>query len=296
MALFRALESVRSRSDRLFSDPAASRFLRPTLRVAVGLAMLPPFRVALEALTDHLWPGARSSGVARTRLIDDWVGEAHARGVRQVVLLGSGCDSRSARLASLDEAKLFELDRAPTLQTKRARLAAREPSSIRYLPVDFSRHDFVTLMRTSDFDRRAPSVFVWEGTSQYLRPSQVDHTLRSIAKLSALGSELIFTYVHRSALAGDEFEGAATIRAAIAKLDEPWLSGLIPAEVPNMLRERGFELIEDLDADDYRARYRHAPRGGWGGYSFYHVARARFVRPSVYEFPSFNRFVASSVD
>ena len=29
------------------------------------------------------------------------------------------------------------------------------------------------------------------------------------------------------------------------------------------LHERGFEVMEDLDADAYRQRYRPAPRGGW---------------------------------
>jgi methyltransferase (TIGR00027 family) len=265
--------------------------------MAVGLAKLAPLRVAFEALSDRLWPGARSSGVAQTRLIDDWLIEAHERGVEQFVLLGSGFDSRSSRLEALHGAKLFELDRGTSLQIKRSRMAASDsPAAVRYLPVDFGRHDFVTIMRTSDFDRRAPSVFVWEGVSQYLQPSAVDRTLRSIAKLSARGSELIFTYVHRAALAGDEFEGAATLRAAIAKTEEPWLSGLVPEEVPGLLRDRGFELIEDLGADDYRARYRQPPEGGWGGYAFYHVARARLVRPPPHDFPSFTRFSTSSGD
>lgn len=252
--------------------------MRPTLRVAVELAKLPPLRAAIEALSERLWPGARSSAVARTRLIDDWLLDAHARGIEQFVLLGSGFDSRATRLEALRDAKVFELDRNATLQAKRARLASR--TEVRYLPIDFGRHDFVNLMRTSDFDRRSPSVFVWEGVSQYLPPSAVERTLRSIARLCTLDSELLFTYVHRSALAGDQFEGAATIRAAIAKTDEPWLSGMIPEEVPVMLHERGFELLEDLGADDYRARYRQAPPGGWGGYAFYHAARARYTRPA----------------
>lgn len=265
--------------------------------MAVGLAKLAPLRLAFEALTDRLWPGARSSGVARTRLIDDWLIEAHERGVDQFVLLGSGFDSRSTRLEVLREAKLFELDRSTTLQVKRSRMATGDSrGAVRYLPVDFGRHDFITIMRTSDFDRRSPSVFVWEGVSQYLQPSAVDRTLRSIAKLSAMGSELIFTYVHRAALAGDEFEGAATIRAAIAKTEEPWLSGLVPEEVPGLLRERGFQLIEDLGADDYRARYGQAPERGWGGYAFYHVARAKLVRPPPNDLPSFTRFSTSSGD
>lgn len=280
VALFRALETARPARERLFEDPNATLFLRPSLRVAVGLAKLPPLRLALEALSDRLWPGACSSAVARTRLIDDWLRDAQSRGIEQFVLLGSGFDARASRLAALRGAKVFELDRRATLQAKRTRLSEQGHADVRYLPIDFGRHDFINLMRTSDFDRRSPAVFVWEGVTQYLPPSAVERTLRSIARLCTLDSELLFTYVHRAALSGDQFEGAAAIRSAIAKTAEPWLSGMVPEEVPSMLRERGFEVAEDLDADAYRQRYRPAPRGGWGGYAFYHAVRARYTRPA----------------
>jgi methyltransferase (TIGR00027 family) len=269
VALFRALETVRPARERLFEDPIASRFLRPSLRVAIGLAKLPPLRLALEALSEHLWPGACSSAVASTRLIDDWLRDAQVRGIEQFVLLGSGFDARASRLAALRGAKVFELDRRATLQAKRTRLAAPGHADVRYLPIDFGRHDFINLMRTSDFDRRAPAVFVWEGVTQYLPPAAVERTLRSIARLCTIDSELLFTYVHRGALAGE-----------LAKTAEPWLSGMVPEEVPSMLHERGFEVLEDLDADAYRQRYRAAPRGGWGGYAFSHAVRARYTRPA----------------
>jgi O-methyltransferase involved in polyketide biosynthesis len=46
--------------------------------------------------------------VARTRLIDDWVGENAAAGARQVVLLGAGFDCRALRLPNLAKMPIFE--------------------------------------------------------------------------------------------------------------------------------------------------------------------------------------------
>ena len=81
MALFRALES--RRSGRLFDDPLAAAFLSPSLRWVVRAAAVPLVGDAVAALIDGRWPGARTSGIARTRFIDDVV---HGVGVRQILL------------------------------------------------------------------------------------------------------------------------------------------------------------------------------------------------------------------
>jgi methyltransferase (TIGR00027 family) len=124
MALFRALESGRGAA-RLFDDPLALGFLRPSLRAAVRLARVPLVGEVVPWLLDHRWPGARSSGVARTRFIDDAVESAIAGGIDQVVLLGAGFDARAQRLASMASVRVFELDRPPTQVAKRAALYAR---------------------------------------------------------------------------------------------------------------------------------------------------------------------------
>jgi len=93
MALFRALESVRHPvSARLFDDRFARGFLRPSLRAVVDVSRVPVVGRAVAAYIDRRWPGARSSGIARTRLIDDLVEEALRDGIAQLVILGAGFD------------------------------------------------------------------------------------------------------------------------------------------------------------------------------------------------------------
>jgi DNA ligase D-like protein (predicted polymerase) len=87
-------------------------------------------RVAFHRLP---WPGARSSGVARTRLIDDLVTAALEEGVEQIVLLGAGFDSRAYRLPGIDRARVFEVDHPATHAAKKGRLRkffARLPSHV----------------------------------------------------------------------------------------------------------------------------------------------------------------------
>jgi methyltransferase (TIGR00027 family) len=55
-------------------------------------------------------PGGRTSGIARTRLIDDWITVAVRDRARQVAILGAGFDSRAWRLSALAGIPVFEVD------------------------------------------------------------------------------------------------------------------------------------------------------------------------------------------
>ena len=117
MALFRALETLRPPRERLFADPLAEHFLGSWGRALVIVARIPFARRLVERVVDRRWPGARTSAIARTRLIDDAVGLAMHDGAAQLVLLGAGFDSRPYRLA-VGRARIFELDQPATQKTK----------------------------------------------------------------------------------------------------------------------------------------------------------------------------------
>ena len=114
MALFRALETANGDGQRLFVDPLAASFLRPSLKLALRMASLPVVGKGIPKFIDYRWPGARTSGIARTRLIDDLITEAFADGLEQVVILGAGFDARPYRLV---DPKAFDFSKS----TNRAR-------------------------------------------------------------------------------------------------------------------------------------------------------------------------------
>jgi methyltransferase (TIGR00027 family) len=277
MALFRALESVvRPRCARLFEDPYARAFLRPGLRAFVAAAALPGVGRLLYRLLDELWPGACSSGIARTRWIDDAVRDACRDKLRQLVIVGAGYDCRALRLPELIGARVFEIDHPATLAAKRRGLARQLvtlPAGILTVPADLATVSLDDLLKGAGFDRRRPAFFLWEGVTNYLSTAAVDATLAAVARLAAPGSLLLFTYVHRGVIDGSaSFTGTVRLDATLRRADEPWTFGLHPALVPKFLDERGFRLLEDLGAAEYRARYRPASPGR--GYEFYHVALA----------------------
>ncbi len=274
MALFRALESVkRPRERRLFQDPFAALFLSPGVAAALSLARLPGIGPLVPWLIDRRWPGARSSGVARTRLIDDAVAWALTNQVEQIVLLGAGFDCRALRLANIEHATVFELDQGPVIRRKVERLERRgvtSPGHLVRVALDFERESLEQALREAGFALERPAFFVWEGVTNYLNAEAVDHVLGYVAR-AAPQSRILFTYVHRGAIDGSGgFAGLGRLERTLSRVGEPWTFGIDPAQIADYLRERGLSLIEDVGAADYRARYDQRGRG----YEFYRAALA----------------------
>lgn len=278
MALFRALETSRPAGERLFADPLARNFLRPSLRVAVCMARLPMLGALIEWFIDRRWPGARTSGVARTRLIDGEIAAALQQGIGQVVLLGAGFDARAYRLAGIGRSRVFEVDHAATLDVKREvlRTHARQTTGhVRFVEVDFERDDLRESLVSAGFRTDVPAFFLWEGVTNYLTADAVDATLGSVASLSATGSRLLFTYVHRAVIdAATASSNMHRLFATLQGVGEPWTFGFDPDELPGFLASRGFSLSMDQSACEYRARYL-GTRGA--GYEFYRAALAQRV-------------------
>ncbi len=262
-ALFRALE--RRLPQPLFDDPWARRFLRGRYRLA---AAFPARTVA--ALIDRRWPGPRAAVCVRTRYFDDAVREACASGLRQLVILGAGFDSRAQRLASLEGVHVFEVDHPDTQARKRQALHGA-PAHVTYVGLDFLRSSVETALQQAGLRPGARTLFLWEGVTNYLDAASVDATLRAVARL---GRELLFTYVDQALLDGSaEFEGGRQSLAHVRALGEPFTFGLPPAGLPAYLGERGLELVEDLSLADAASRYYGARRPPVSAY--YHVVRAR---------------------
>jgi methyltransferase (TIGR00027 family) len=280
MALFRALESSRRpRRARLFEDPFAYGFLRPSLRAVARLSRLPLGSSAVAWVIDHRWPGARASGIARTRLIDDALTDALRQGVAQVVILGAGFDCRAYRIRGIAGARVFEVDQPATVTAKKRRMKAvlgALPAHVVCVEIDFNRQALDTALEASSYDRRARTFFIWEGVTNYLTEEAVDATLRYVASAGEPGSRILFTYVHRRVLRDPAgFEGARKSASAVERVGEPWTFGIDPVEVPRYLAERGLELIEDVGSREYRTRYMESSGLHMKGYEFYRAALAQ---------------------
>jgi methyltransferase (TIGR00027 family) len=260
VALWRARESSRPAVTRLFEDSLAPAFLDWRFRWALHLSRVPVIGGAVPwSLIDGHWAGSRGTVVARTRYIDDVLGEALRSGVEQVVILGAGFDSRAYRIAGIERTRVFEVDHPLTQARKRDAVARRLgalPPHVTLVPIDFGTDTLETTMLGAGYRRPARTFFICEGVTHYLQADAVDAIFRYVARSAAVGSRMVFTYIHRAILAeSSAFAGAEETLATVRRSGEPYTFGLDPADLREYLATRGLAPIEDVGASEYRERY-----------------------------------------
>ena len=276
MALFRALESMRNNSEKLFFDPFAIHFLDAGLKLAVKASNIHLFKSCLEKRIQKRIPGAYSSGVARTKYIDDLLAFTINDAVEQVLILGAGFDTRATRLNSLKSIPIIEIDHPNTsnfkIETYKKHLGEL-PKNVTYCQIDFNKQSLEGIALNDSFDFAKPTTIIWEGVSNYLTAEAIDNTFAFVSKYSR-GSYVIFTYVHKQILDNPRaFFGGEKLLKDLEKIEEHWTFGFYPNEVSKYLSNFGFTLVEDLGATEYRQKY--LAERTEKGYEFYRVAIAK---------------------
>lgn len=236
-------------------DAVAKYFIG--LRERISTAVLPQalIRWALECTA----PGSYGFMVARTRCFDEaLLGEA-ADGVRQVVILGAGYDSRALRFRrQLENVQVYEVDH-PGTQARKLSILMRAigdiPENVHYIPVDFNRDGLSSALSRNGFLSNERTLFLWEGVSYYLRRKVVVDILRFVSSCSP-GSSIIFDYALKQFVNGDTSTyGGEHVAQWLRKVGEPFVFGLDPHETANFLGECGLTPLFDVGPEDAEARY-----------------------------------------
>lgn len=207
---------------------------------------------------------------ARTKHIDAALTASLAHGVRQVVILGAGFDSRAYRMAQGHEGvRFFEVDLPATQDDKKRRvreLFGSLPPQAVYVAIDFETQSLDTRLSEAGFDQRQPTFFVWEGVTMYLHAAAVDATLAFVATHSAPGSTIVFDYLLSSIIDGTGAEPPAARVKRSRQLDEygePWVLGIPEGGTEAFVARHGLELVSDRDLVELFAQYisRDIPAG-----------------------------------
>ena len=128
----------------------------------------------------------------RTHFFDDFFTAATAAGVRQIVILASGLDSRAYRLDWPAGTTVYEIDQPKVLEYKAATLADHgvEPTALRREVAIDLRNDWPNALRQAGFDASAPTAWLAEGLLMYLPADAQDRLFEQVSELSAPGSRI----------------------------------------------------------------------------------------------------------
>jgi methyltransferase (TIGR00027 family) len=250
----------------LISDP----FARVFIEAAAGHGLLTVFvdptrwdeidadlRTWMWAMTDFM--------AARTAFFDQFFLDAAKTGLRQVVILAAGLDSRAWRLPWPHETAVFELDQPKVLEFKTDTLRRRGASPTANLvsvPVDL-RQDWPKALQQAGFDPSKPTAWSAEGLVQYMPESARKVLFERIHALSAAGSWLaVNTHSEgtldpdRVARQRDRMQRLVTASGERAGMKLPDIESLWYAEhtdVAQWLQEQGWEVAK-TPVDEVLAR------------------------------------------
>jgi methyltransferase (TIGR00027 family) len=219
-AAVRAQES--SREDALFVDPWAA-----ALAGAAGM--------------DWLAQRPQGSGLPmalRTRYFDDFLLRVcGAGGIRQVVLLAAGLDTRAYRLPWLAGTQLYELDKAEVLDCKAAVLAqaGAQPTCVRTAITADLTAPWAGALIAAGFDAREPTVWLLEGLLFYLPAPQIIQLLDALTPLSAPGSWLGFDIINAAVFTSPWTRPWVEMQA---EQGAPWIGSM--DDPVGLLAERGW--------------------------------------------------------
>lgn len=277
MALFRAIETVRPSHKRLFTDPYATIFLDDGLKRAIRFSTLPLIGPLIPKIIQSKGPGALSSGIARTKYIDDLLEQTIRNGIKQAMILGAGFDTRALRLDLLHSVPVIEIDHPDTAKFKIEKLKealGQLPSNVSYFQTDFNKQSLEELASDHHLNLNIPTTIIWEGVTNYLTQQAFDKTLEFVKKFT-IGSYIIFTYINKLVLDNPEsFIGTEKVFKNLGKNEECWTLGFRPEELSGYLARFHLVLLEDLGAAEYRDRYMPDRKEISKGYEFYRVAFA----------------------
>ncbi|GAB3024800.1 SAM-dependent methyltransferase [Mycobacterium bourgelatii] len=178
--------------DRVINDP----FAEPLVR-AVGLDLFTRLAAGELDAVDRDgklgFPRMIDTFAARAVFFDQYFADAGNAGLKQVVILASGLDSRPYRLSWPAGTTVYELDQPEVLEFKAAtvsKLGAVSNAEHRSLPIDL-RDDWPAALRKAGFDPGEPTAWLAEGLLiGWLPPEAEVQMLDNIVSLSAPASRL----------------------------------------------------------------------------------------------------------
>jgi methyltransferase (TIGR00027 family) len=241
-------------------DYLAARFLGPRERALLPDYPLDALDLDFDAALKRLpSPGHVANMFLRTRHIDTALDECLRAGVRQVVILGAGFDSRGYRFADrLDGVRFIEVDYGPTQEYKKRRVKevlGKLPNHVDYVAMDFTKDDLGEQLRSVGYSEQARTLFIWEGVVYYIPQSAVEGTLRFVKDHAAPDTRIIFDYPLSS------FQAVNNREARSARWGEPIIFGFPGDSASAFVREAGLEVISDLKWYELARRYGMRPDG-----------------------------------
>lgn len=215
-AFKRHLQTLHESGDRRNPDILAGAFLSEAeLAQCFGISAAALAAVRVEPYYHYL--------TARTKAYDQALLDAVVAGVRRVVLVGSGFDTRFHRFGGVlatHDIDVAECDQTEAIAKKRISAAALPYASrVTYFGIDLNQAPTcVALWDWLAADKR-PALVMAEGVSPYVEATAFDAFLAGLADRLPLGSRLVYDF--KLSGVADDFGKSASVASPFRMLLDP---------------------------------------------------------------------------
>ena len=259
VAAARALLDLDPPFSRIVSDPYAQLFLSGKWKLLyAAFRHLPQLRRFVFLHYERIANGMITWPAVRHAFFDDFIVSTIPSTSRQLVILGSGYDTRAIRLGDqLANARIFEVDRHSVIDRKISILnqnGISNPLQV-FVPTDLSNTRWAQDLLAHGFDTDQSAVFLLEGLLSYLDETAVDNMWCNLSLLCSVGGKVAFDYIDNRYLTCERFDRNAFRHIAfVAKQGEPLRSGFRPSLLSDFLFAHGFILNQHRKSEELRHR------------------------------------------
>ncbi len=185
----------------------------------------------------------------RTRYFDDLIMEQIQHGIKQIIILGSGLDTRPIRLRSAD-VTFYEVEQKHVLEYKQEQLQKFGYASASCLiPCDYTTTDVISLLKKEGFDLAMKTFILWEGNVFYLAYEDVKLVLQK-KKKKLTEFALTFDYLSQKLInRSTGFRKSQDLLNSFSSLGAPWNTGF--DDIRELAEGTGLALIHDFLIAEY---------------------------------------------
>ena len=219
----------------------------------VGLFLSPESRQAADRAANG-FPLVKELVKLRTRYFDEMLDAQISRGCRQVVVLGSGLDTRAQR-KSAPGVTYFEIDDAATLGMKQTCLALHGiRGDTRYIFGNYVNDGMMALLLKSGFNPELPTYVIWEGNTMYL-PRSSDMAILGELRDNLKSFHVSFDYFAEAMISKSTgVPGLTRMIENFENMNAPWVTGF--NDIAALASEVGLRVVDDTTTGALHRVYR----------------------------------------
>jgi methyltransferase (TIGR00027 family) len=257
IAGLRANETHLPENERVFQDPYAEYFFPDEIRKLFQ----DPARVKAElGKYEQMMPGVNGAIVARIKFIDEKLKELIEHGLKQLVIIGAGYDTRSYRIKGVKEnLKVFEVDHPDTQAVKIEKIKeifGTLPRHVTYVPLVFGSSPLGERLAEHGYDHALKTLFIVEGLLMYIPPAAAEGLLAFIARNSGPATSIVADYFDTTVVEGSSpLKEARVLRQFVESEGSSLKFGIQRGKDEAFFSQFGFRQVSCASAPAYKDKF-----------------------------------------